>query len=99
MPEESIRDRINHAASISHRITRKAIGTDWYDTESQARRVAEFAAKLYQLLYNLTPIASEQIQRQRDDALADGYVGANLDNELAALHEAQTLIEELGGCV
>ena len=35
------RDSINEGAGNLHTLSRKVLGTDWYDTESQARRGIE----------------------------------------------------------
>lgn len=40
--EKSIRQRINESSSEEHRLSRHILGLDWYDTESQARRVIEW---------------------------------------------------------
>lgn len=42
MSDES-RERINRQAGAAGEIAKAALGIDWYDTESQARRVAEYA--------------------------------------------------------
>lgn len=88
--DSCISERINKEAGLLHRMSRKALRIDWYDTESQARRAIEFAAELYKLLEILTPLAAEQVQRDMDD----GAVG--MSDSLAAVHAAQELSVSLG---
>lgn len=44
--DKELRDRINLQAGRAGVIAKKALHIDWYDTESQARRVAEHAAEM-----------------------------------------------------
>lgn len=41
----SERQQINSNAGIHHTLSRQILGTDWYDTESSARRVIEWLAE------------------------------------------------------
>jgi hypothetical protein len=47
------RERINASAGEAGRIAKAALGIDWYDTESQARSVAEHAAEKIERLRGL----------------------------------------------
>lgn len=38
---DDLRKRINEGSPEQHALSRKILGLDWYDTESQARRVIE----------------------------------------------------------
>lgn len=45
-PNEEARERINRAAGEHHFWSKKILGIDWYDTESQARAVIRFFVQL-----------------------------------------------------
>lgn len=52
----SERQQINSNAGIHHTLSRQILGTDWYDTESSARRVIEWLAE------GQEPVGSIEIQ-------------------------------------
>lgn len=43
--DDELRKRINEGSPREHALSRKILGLDWYDTESQARRVIEYIAE------------------------------------------------------
>lgn len=69
---DEARQRINDRAGAAGGLVWTALGIDWYDTESQARRVAEHAA--------------EEIHRLRQER--DHYMALSAMNNVEALRSA-----------